>query len=63
MAEPLVLRSALAPYIYGLLEEKRSLGFDYHTEALILARLDSYCYDMGLKEFSDIDSHLLPWCT
>ena len=37
--------SILAPFMQGLLEEKRSLGFLYDTEELILARFDRYCVE------------------
>lgn len=40
--------SALAPYIEGLLAEKRALGFLYDSEELILARFDAYCSERGL---------------
>ena len=42
-------KSILSPFIDGLLSEKRSLGFDYRTEELILIRFDRYCIDVGLN--------------
>ena len=48
MCEEQRSRSILAPFIDGLLAEKRALGFDYHTEELILARFDRYCAEAGL---------------
>ena len=44
-----VLTSMIAPYIEGLLAEKRALGFSYCTEELLLARFDSYCLERGLE--------------
>ena len=43
------LGSAVAPYIHGLLAEKRSLGFLYETEELVLARFDEHCSKHGLS--------------
>lgn len=43
------LKSAVAPYIEGLLAEKRALGFLYDTEELVLARFDVYCSEHGLS--------------
>ena len=34
--------NCLAPYIQGLIDEKRSLGFSYKTEAYILKDFDDY---------------------
>lgn len=42
------LGSAVAPYIRGLLAEKRAMGFLYGTEELVLARFDAYCCQRGL---------------
>ena len=44
------LGSAVAPYIEGLLAEKRALGFLYETEELVLARFDAYCCERDLAE-------------
>ena len=40
--------SVVAPYIEGLLAEKRAMGFVYDTEELVLARFDAYCRERGL---------------
>ena len=37
-----VLKSAIAPYIKGLLDEKRSMGFRYDAEEYILGKFDEY---------------------
>lgn len=42
------LTSIVAPYIEGLLAEKRALGYDYRSEELILSRFDRYCTSSGL---------------
>ena len=38
----ITFKSVLAPYIQGLLDQKRVLGFKYDNEAYILARFDKY---------------------
>ena len=48
MGTDYVLSSVIAPYIKGLLEEKRSLGYNYRSEELILNRFDHYCVETGL---------------
>lgn len=54
--------SILTPFIIGMLEEKRSLGFDYRTEELILLRFDRYCIEQGLDTISISKSFLDDWC-
>ena len=44
------LGSVLAPFIEGLLAEKRALGFSYRTEEPVLARFDGYCLERGLEQ-------------
>jgi integrase len=56
-----VLGSVLAPYIEGLLAEKRVLGFSYHTEELLLARFDCYCLERGLKRPEITRDFLADW--
>ena len=34
---------AFAPYIYGLIEKKRSLGYDYYESERILRTFDEFC--------------------
>ena len=55
-------KSILSPFIDGMLSEKRSLGFDYHTEELILARFDQYCIKTGLDTLNVTRDHLDGWC-
>ena len=55
-------KSLLSPFIDGLLSEKRSLGFDYHTEELILARFDRYCTKTGLSTLGVTKDFLDKWC-
>ena len=63
MAEPLSFESILAPYINGLLEEKRSLGYSYHTEELLLTRFDRYCSEEGLDTKNVTREFLDQWFT
>lgn len=42
--------SVLAPYIDGFIEEKRSLGFIYNSEAYELFRLDTYWNEKGFTD-------------
>lgn len=42
------LSSIIAPYIRGLLAEKRALGYTYDSEELILYRFDRFCVEAGL---------------
>lgn len=42
--------SAVAPYIDGLLEEKRSLGYSYVVEEYLLNVFDNYCSENGLSD-------------
>ena len=63
MCEEQRFRSILAPFINGLLAEKRALGFDYHTEELILARFDRYCAEAGLDTLNITRGFLDKWCT
>ena len=63
MREEQRFQSIFAPFIDGLLEEKRSLGFDYHTEELILLRFDRYCTESGLDTLNVTKDFLDKWCT
>lgn len=63
MAEPVCFKSILAPFISGLLEENHSLGFDYHTEELLLARFDRYCSESDLDTINVTKEFLDKWCT
>lgn len=63
MHEEQCFTSILAPFIDGLLAEKRSLGFDYRTEELILARFDRYCKESGLDTIKITRAFLDQWCT
>lgn len=51
--------SILAPFIQGLVDEKRSMGFSYDDTAYVLKEFDRYCVDKGLstlcvtREFMD----------
>lgn len=63
MREDQQFYSILAPFIEGLLTEKRSLGFDYHTEELILVRFDRYCSEVGLETPNITKAFLDKWCS
>ena len=62
MSEICAYKSVLTPFISGLLNEKRSLGFSYQTEELILKRFDQYCVDNNLKDFCVTKDFLNGWC-
>ena len=38
-------KSRLAPYMEGLIEQKRANGYSYHSGELLLLRLDAFCYE------------------
>lgn len=54
--------SILAPFIIGLLQEKRVLGYLYRTEGLILLRFDRYCANRGLDTVHVSRAFLDDWC-
>lgn len=41
--------SILAPFIQGLVDEKRSMGFSYDDTAYVLKEFDQYCINKGLS--------------
>lgn len=55
-------KSNLAPYINGLIDEKRKLGYSYNNELLFLWRFDRFLYesqyDTGILDKEVIDA----WC-
>lgn len=53
--------SILAPYIEGLIKEKRANGYKYDTEIAILARFDKYCVDKGLNELNITKDFMDDW--
>jgi len=62
MSKTIDFSSILAPYINGLIKEKRSLGYDYRTEELILLRFDNHCLEHGLETISVTKPFLSDWC-
>lgn len=56
-----VRNSVIAPYIDGLLNEKRVNGFKYETEELTLNRLDRYCTEKGLTSLEITKEFLADW--
>ena len=51
--------SILAPFMQGLVDEKRAMGFSYDSTAYVLKEFDQYCVDKELstlhitREFMD----------
>ena len=56
-----LLSSIVAPYIEGLLAEKRSLGYSYYSEALVLYRFDRYCNEAGFDTINITRDMLAGW--
>ena len=54
-------KSILAPYITGLLAEKRAIGYDYRSEELILYRFDRYCVANQLQSETITKDFLNGW--
>lgn len=54
-------QSVLAPYINGLISEKRSLGFIYNTQAYQLKRFDDYWMRQGFSDICITTEHLDGW--
>ncbi|ACV63056.1 integrase family protein [Desulfofarcimen acetoxidans DSM 771] len=50
MKKTYVYRSSLAPYIEGLICQKRADGFLYEYEAYILKTFDDFCVDNGFRD-------------
>jgi len=61
MSETYKPASILAPHIAAFVSEKRSLGYDYHSEELILLRFDRYCLERGLDTESVTRDFLSDW--
>jgi integrase len=54
--------SIIAPYIESFLQEKRTSGFDYRTEKLLLLRFDRYCNERKLRNAEITKDFLQDWC-
>lgn len=54
-------KSALAPYIAGLIEEKHALGYKYTNSARILKRFDTYWFEHGYDDPSITADRLMDW--
>lgn len=54
-------RSALAPYIAGLIEDKRALGYKYTNSARILKRFDIYWLEHGYDDPGITADRLTDW--
>ncbi len=59
---PFTFKSILADYIYGMIMEKRAVGYDYRTEEAILLRFDNYCVNNGLETLAYTKEFLSGWC-
>ncbi len=55
--------SILSPFIEGLINEKRAVGYKYETEAVTLKRFDQYCIDHHLDTLHVSRDFLQEWCT
>lgn len=53
--------SALAPYIYGLLDQKRALGYKYDTEEYVLRSFDRYWIEINGTVIDVTRESLLGW--
>jgi len=62
MNNPSQPTSIIAFYIESLLKEKRTSGFDYHTEELLLLRFDRYCNERKLQNAVITKDFLQDWC-
>lgn len=54
-------QSIIAPYIDGMLREKRSHGYTYNSEELVLNRFDTYCLEKGLTTAEITRDFLSGW--
>ena len=50
MTDKYIRQSVIAPYIDGLLKEKRANGYGYDSEELVLNRFDAYCIKSQLQD-------------
>jgi len=53
--------SSLTPYIMGLIEQKRSLGYKYSSEADLLRRFDRFCVEQYPHEVTVSREMMLDW--
>lgn len=61
MKNDYIRQSILAPYIDGLIKEKKAHGYDYHSEELILNRFDRYCSEKCLDTTEITKEFLSDW--
>lgn len=61
MNDKTVRKSLIAPFIDGLLEEKRANGYSYKTEEAVLNRFDQYCTSHNLETPEITKSFLNEW--
>lgn len=63
MHKDYIRASVLAPYISGLIEEKRQLGYSYRFEEYLLNVFDHYCVENGLESPCFNRGFLEKWLT
>lgn len=61
MTDKYIRHSVIAPYIDGLLQEKRSNGYAYDSEELVLNRFDAYCINSQLQDIRITKEFLNEW--
>lgn len=61
MTDKYIRHSVIAPYIDGLLQEKRSNGYTYNSEELVLNRFDAYCVKSQLQDIRITKEFLNGW--
>ena len=63
MANVIEYKSSLAPYIQGLVEEKRAVGYKYEYQAILLKYFDDYWLEQGYQEIHLTIENLEGWLT
>lgn len=61
MADNFKRQSIIAPYITGLLQEKRANGYSYDSEEQVLNRFDTYCKKHKLEKLEITKEFLSEW--
>ena len=61
MNKDYIRSSPVAPFIDGLIEEKRSLGFSYVFEEYLLNVFDDYCIENSLEDPCFNRQFLIGW--
>ena len=61
MAKVIVYESSLSPYIQGLLDEKRSCGYKYEQQGILLKYFDDYWVKTGYQDIHLTIENLEGW--